>query len=184
LGAEQSVHGPHRIELESKMTKNQLSPRRHINSLTGDPIGSTLSSLAKLSLAELRITWARVFDFSAPSIRSSDFLLRALAWKIQAAAGGELDKATERRLIEVAKALEGDGSYEPKIRSDLLPGVVLTREWKGVLHQVTVTKVGFDHAGRSYKSLSDIARTITGTRWSGPRFFGLEKKRDATRVAS
>jgi hypothetical protein len=53
---------------------------------------------------------------------------------------------------------------------------VLSREWKGVIHQVTAAEAGFDYLGKRYRSLSDIARTITGTRWSGPRFFGLERK--------
>ena len=63
-----------------------------------------------------------------------------------------------------------------KSARDLSPGVVLTREWKGVIHKVTVMAGGFQHLGKRYGSLSDIARTITGTRWSGPRFFGLEQK--------
>jgi len=86
-------------------------------------------------------------------------------------------KPTRRRLGAIAKALERDGSYEPKVRSNISAGVVLTREWKGVVHKVTATSGGFQHLGKRYGSLSDIARTITGTRWSGPRFFGLEQKR-------
>ena len=89
---------------------------------------------------------------------------------------GGLDAVTERKLRDVATALERDGSYERKVRRELSSGVVLTREWKGVIHKVTVTADGFLHLGQRYKSLSDIARTITGTRWSGPRFFGLEQK--------
>ena len=65
---------------------------------------------------------------------------------------------------------------QPKVRRNFAPGVELTREWKGVIHKVIVTAGGFQHLGKQYRSLSDIARTITGTRWSGPRFFGLEQK--------
>ena len=78
-----------------------------------------------------------------------------------------MDAATARMLREVATGLELDGTYEPKIRNDLAPGVVLTREWKGLTHTVTVIADGFQHHGKRYRSLSDIARTITGTRWSG-----------------
>ena len=113
----------------------------------------------------------------APSVRSRDTLLRLLAWQIQAAALGGFDADTEGKLRRIAKALEVDGDYEPKIRRDVSAGVVLTREWKGAIHKVTVTADGFQHLGKQYGSLSDIARTITGTRWSGPRFFGLEQKR-------
>jgi hypothetical protein len=108
--------------------------------------------------------------------RSSHLLRRVLAWKIQEAASGGLDAETRRTLNSVAIALERDGKYEPQIRRGLSPGVVLTREWKGIVHKVTVTRGGFECSGQRYKSLSDIARTITGTRWSGPRFFGFEQK--------
>ena len=91
---------------------------------------------------------------------------------------------TERRLGEIGKALERDGDYEPKVRRDFSPGVVLTREWKGTIHKVTVMAQGFQYLGKRYKSLSDIARTITGTRWSGPGFFGLEQKKKAVREAA
>lgn len=90
---------------------------------------------------------------------------------------GGLDGATERALAKIGEALGRDGSYQPKIRNGFSPGVVLSREWKGVLHRVTAAAEGFQYLGKSYRSLSDIARTITGTRWSGPRFFGLEQKK-------
>ena len=107
---------------------------------------------------------------------SRDVLLRLFAWRIQAECSGGLDAVTARVLRDVATGLERNGAYEPKIRNDLSPGVVLTREWKGLTYMVTVIADGFQHGGKRYKSLSDIARTITGTRWSGPRFFGLEQK--------
>jgi hypothetical protein len=102
--------------------------------------------------------------------------MRTLAWQLQAEAYGGLEMATVRQLRRIGKALERDGTYEPQTRRDIAPGVVLTREWKGVTHKVTVTADGFMHQGDTYRSLSDVARTITGTRWSGPRFFGLEQK--------
>jgi hypothetical protein len=100
-----------------------------------------------------------------------------LAWRLQAIAFGDLDATTTRKLRDISKALERDGDYEPQVRRDLSPGVVLTREWKGVVHKVTVVAGGFQHLSQRYRTLSDIARTITGTRWSGPRFFGLEQKK-------
>lgn len=137
-------------------------------------------------LGELRTAWLSRFNTNPPPIRSRDILLRLFAWRSQADATGGLDAVTERKLHEIARALERDGAYEPKIRRDLSASVVLTREWKGVIYRVTVTAGGFQHLGKRYGSLSDIARTITGTRWSGPRFFGLEQKpaRPSRQVAS
>jgi hypothetical protein len=111
-----------------------------------------------------------------PKIRSSTFLRQLIGWNIQEDAVGGLDGETRRTLQTIATALEKDGNYQPKVRHRLTTGVVLTREWKGAMHRVTVVSGGFQHAGRQYKSLSDVARSITGTRWSGPRFFGLEQK--------
>lgn len=150
--------------------------RRAVGRMTGHPIEAELSAHDKLAIGDLRAAWSNRFDDDPPAVRSRDILLRLLAWRIQAEAFGGLDKATERKLRDIAKALERDGTYEPKMRRDLSPGVVVTREWKGVVYKVTVTAEGFEHLGKRYKSLSDIARTITGTRWSGPRFFGLEQK--------
>jgi hypothetical protein len=135
-----------------------------------------LAHITTLSLPDLRAAWAERFGGAAAAIRSRDVLLRHYAWQIQANAFGGLDAKTGRKLASIADALEGGGSYEPRIERSLSPGIVLTREWKGVLHSVTVTVDGFLHLGKSYGSLSDVARTITGTRWSGPRFFGLEQK--------
>lgn len=135
-----------------------------------------LSSLSGLSIEDLKKAWTDRFKVDPPRMRSRDLLLRLFAWRLQVNAIGGLDSETARKLRTIACALEHDGSYEPKIRDDLSPGVVLTREWKGVIHKVTVVAGGFQYLGNKYGSLSDVARTITGTRWSGPRFFGLEQR--------
>jgi hypothetical protein len=159
------------------MRHERLGRPSHVGSyLDANPIEVQLEQLSQLSLSKLRAAWTRRLGSNPPAIRSRDMLLRMLAWKIQEKVHGGLDVNTQRTLLSVATALDRDGAYRPKIRHDLSPGVVLTREWKGVFHSVTVTGEGFQHLGKPYKSLSDIARTITGTRWSGPRFFGLEQK--------
>lgn len=137
---------------------------------------SEISTLSKLSVSDLRKIWKVRFEGEAPPVRSRTILCRLIAWQLQSEAAGGLDGATERALIKIGQALSRDGSYEPKIRSGFSPGVVLSREWKGAIHRVTAADGGFDYLGKRYRSLSDIARTITGTRWSGPRFFGLERK--------
>lgn len=157
--------------------------RRVAGPFAADAIERLMSGLQDLTTEQLRDVWTDRLSTEPPAIRSREVLVRLLAWRTQAEAFGGLDASTELKLREIANALERDGSYEPKIRRDLLPGVVLIREWKGVTHKVTVTTGGFQHQGKGYKSLSNIARTITGTRWSGPRFFGLEQNtaKEATR---
>jgi hypothetical protein len=98
-------------------------------------------------------TWKERLGTELPPIRSREVLLRLLAWRLQCEAFGGLDAPTEFKLRGIAKALERDGSYEPTIRRELSPGVVLTREWKGVTHKVTVTAGGFQHQGKGYRSL-------------------------------
>lgn len=141
-----------------------------------DDVESELAYLGNLGIDHLRKRWKARFGTPPPRVQSSDVLRRIFAWQFQAKAFGELDATSMRQLRQIADALERDGNYEPQIRRDVAPGVVLTREWKGVTHKVTATAGGFEHLGKHYRSLSDIARTITGTRWSGPRFFGLEQK--------
>lgn len=157
-------------------------PRRQGSAV--EDIEHELTSLAGLGIDRLRELWTTRLRTAPPPIRSTDVLRRMLAWQIQAEAFGGLDALSLRHLQQIADALEHDGTYEPQIRRDLSPGVVLTRIWKGVPHKVTATATGFEHQGQHYRSLSDVARTITGTRWSGPRFFGLEQKPARPRKAA
>jgi DUF2924 family protein len=108
-------------------------------------------------------------------------LVRAIAYRIQELHYGGLSKATRRKLTALVQARGSDvetatGSGAKWIRA----GARLVREWNGRTHMVTVEEEGFLYAGRSYRSLSAIAREITGARWSGPRFFGLASKRGAS----
>jgi hypothetical protein len=164
------------------MAKRSKSRRQ--GTAGADDIEHELASLAGLGIDRLRELWTIRLRTAPPPIRSTDVLRRMLAWQIQAEAFGGLDAASHRHLQQIADALERDGTYEPHTRRDLSPGVVLTRIWKGVTHKVTATATGFEHQGQHYRSLSDVARTITGTRWSGPRFFGLEQRPARPRKAA
>lgn len=157
----------------AKIAKNRS---KSIHANNSEALDDRISALAKLPISGLRKAWKTHITNDAPRVRSRAVLCQLLAWQLQSVAIGGLDSATERALKKIGEALQRDGLYEPKIRSGFSPGVVLSREWKGVLHRVTVAAEGFDYLGNKYRSLSDIARTITGTRWSGPRFFGLEQK--------
>ena len=144
--------------------------------LAAGPVEIELTKLVHMPIKDLRGIWKERLESEPPDVRSREVMLRLLAWRLQAEAFGGLDLPSERKLREIADTLERTGTYEPKQRRDLSPGVVVTREWKGAVHRVAVTTGGFEYDGRRFKSLSDVARTITGTRWSGPRFFGLEQK--------
>jgi len=148
-----------------------------------------LTELETMTKEALRSEWRRLFRAQPPSI-SRDLLMRAIGHRYQELEHGGLSKGAARKLRTVAgaaaeaasakdAATSGDSdsaranrrSQSP--RPTLLPGARLIREWHGKTHSVTVTDAGFDYAGRSYRSLTEIAREITGTHWSGPRFFGL-----------
>jgi hypothetical protein len=122
-----------------------------------------VQALARLDLEGLRAAWRRYWGAS-PRLRSPDLLRRAMAWRIQAAVFGDLDAETTRRL-------RAKGSS----RTDLsfAPGTKLIRQWRGRVCEVEVTKDGYRYDGAVYRSLSEIARTITGTRWNGRRFFAV-----------
>lgn len=127
-------------------------------------------ALETMGLEPLRADWRARFG-AAPALRSADMLRRLLAWRIQADAYGDLD-ADLRRRVRAA-------STPRPIDQRLRPGARIMREWQGRPYVVEVVEGGFSHAGVRYASLSQIARAITGTRWNGPRFFGLRKAEGA-----
>lgn len=119
-----------------------------------------------MPLKDLRTEWSNRYG-SPPPLRSPDLLRLILAWRIQAKAEGGLDRATRRKLKGTGSAVvEG-------LR--LGAGTKLTREWQGITEEVLVETKGFRWRGTLYPSLSAVAMAMTGTRWNGPRFFGLRK---------
>ena len=100
-------------------------------------------------------------------------MTRALAYRIHEIAFGGLSKATLRRLASPAAEFESDGRIATSAQPRIKPGARLVREWHGRTHAVVVTEEGFEYEGKLYRSLTGIAREITGAAWSGPRFFGL-----------
>ncbi len=134
-----------------------------------------LAELESASPAELRVLWARAHKHPAPKRASRDLLLRAVAYHIQERVEGGLSKTAFKRLAHLADLKSNDGRPPRPPPPRLKPGTRLIREWGGAVHQVTVGEDGFDYRGARYASLSRIAREITGTRWSGPLFFGLRK---------
>jgi len=162
------------------------SPNRHPTCATDDdrdsfgtpsPGTRTAPAVAEqASLEDLRCEWRRLYRSEPPKI-SRDLLRRGIAYRLQELEHGGLSKATRRKLKTLAKMFRTTGRVAPDPGLSLKPGARLVREWHGRTHTVTVTEDGFDYAGTSYSSLTKVARVITGTRWSGPRFFGLVRDR-------
>ncbi len=143
-----------------------------------------ISELETLSRTGLRARWEQAIKHPTPKRASRDLLRRALAYHMQEQTEGGLSKSTRRRLAKLA-GLNGESRapISPPILR-LKPGSRLIREWHGVTHSVTVLGDGFDWRGTRYASLSQIARAITGARWSGPLFFGLRTTGSRAREAT
>lgn len=132
-----------------------------------------LEALQAMPPEALRAEWHKLFRMPAPRL-GPDALRRGLAWKLQARVHGGLPTSTRRSIEAALRQLEKTG----KVSADtvrLKPGTRLVRRWHGKTYHVLVLDDGFEHEGRRYVSLSQIARAITGAQWSGPRFFGLRK---------
>ena len=142
-------------------------------------VSRALEALAALSPDELSKEWRRLYRSQPPRF-SRDLLVRAIAYRFQELRYGGFSKATRRKLAALVQARRSDGEVAPETAQKIRAGARLVREWNGRTHTVTVEEEGFTCAGRSYRSLSAIARQITGARWSGPRFFGLATKKGAS----
>ena len=139
-----------------------------------------LAALKAMSVKELKSEWEKLFGAEAPN-NSRPFLEQRLAYRIQELTFGGLSKPTRQLLDALADEVQGKKVRKSVISDPRNPviGTRLVREWDGTEHVVTVLKDGFDWQGRKYKSLSAVARTITGTQWNGYRFFGLRERKDA-----
>ena len=149
---------------------------------TPDPIPARLVALKTTPTPDLKQQWRELFD-SEPPLFNRRYLESRLAYRIQELAYGGLKSETIRRLERLGEELDGGDRKKRSTRLDRdrpITGTRLLREWQGVEQIVTVTADGFEWQGRPYKSLSAIARAITGTRWNGWVFFGLRNHRGRT----
>jgi hypothetical protein len=145
-----------------------------------DASKEALSRLPKLDLHELREQWCRLYKGDASPRLSRELLMRAVAHRMQEVALGALRPELQRQLHQIALELKQTGAATTRF-SQLKPGTRLMREWRGRTYDVSVLDDGFSWQGTDYRSLSAIARKITGTAWSGPLFFGLKLNRSAPR---
>jgi hypothetical protein len=136
---------------------------------------SEIAALKNKTHDDLRFAWRRAYRSHPPKFLSRDLLELGIAWKLQERAFGGLSATVKRQLAELAHAIETKTDIAKSRRVSLRPGARLVRQWCGETHEVFVTEDGFLWRGKSWRSLSVIAREMTGTRWSGPRFFGLDK---------
>jgi hypothetical protein len=144
-------------------------------------IPNQIAKLRASSRSELLDLWQKLYKKAAPQGIRREILVPFLAYRIQENAYGGLKPKVVAELRRIAKALDRSrSSTDPPIRTRLKIGTRLFREWHGHTHEVFVTDSGYEHSGAGYRSLSEIARKITGTRWSGPAFFGLKRTKSVS----
>jgi hypothetical protein len=165
--------------------------RRNSRISTQVSVEDEIAHLCGLDLGGLRSRWQSVFQRPAPAHLTRHLLFSIIAYRIQADCLGDLDHAT-RQVLDRSDAKETGSitsarlaSFDQK-RTKLTPGTILVREWNRQSQRVMVMADGFAWNGQTYDSLSKVAFAITGTKWNGPRFFGLRDKddRSATEVRS
>jgi len=136
-----------------------------------------IARLRGLDLDGLRLAWRAMFGRTAAAHLSKHILLRILAYRLQAESFGDLSRSTIQILEGAARKTNTDGISPASSAGGLRSGTVLIREHEGKRHHVMVVPDGFAWSGKTYPSLSRVAYAITGTKWNGPRFFGLREKR-------
>jgi Protein of unknown function (DUF2924) len=155
--------------------------RRGVGGITKTSIEDEIAHLRGLDLQGLRARWKSIFQRSPPDHLGRHLLFSVIAYRIQADRLGDLDHAT-RQLLDRTAASEAGPALSARLagldqkRTELTPGTVLVREWDRQSQRVMVLANGFAWNGKTFDSLSKVAFAITGTRWNGPRFFGLRDK--------
>ena len=137
-------------------------------------LASELASLPSLEVEVLKQYWRRLYECDPPSHVSRTFLVRAVAYRMQEKAMGGLKPQVRRVLARMGADAPGARAVATPAVSKLRAGTRLVRDWRGTTHHVVVLDAGVMFRGKGYRSLSEVARVITGSRWSGPRFFGLK----------
>lgn len=139
-------------------------------------LDTRIASLPSLPVAKLRLEWERVHDHPPLQGLGASLLARGIAYKLQEQAYGGLSPALQRELVRLAQQLERCGELDVERQMKLKTGTRLVREWHGRTCHVTVLEDGYQFEERRFASLSEIAREVTGAKWSGPRFFGLRQR--------
>jgi hypothetical protein len=143
----------------------------------GSDIEPRIIGLEALTTADLQIEWRRLHRAMPPTRLSRDLLIRGVAYKVQEQAHGGLSLGVKRRLRSLSEGADQRGDSAAAPGFTFKPGTKLVREWHEHVHTVSVLDDGFEYQGERYRSLTQIARQITGVHWSGPLFFGISKRR-------
>jgi hypothetical protein len=149
--------------------------KRRAPVLDRDALTAEIAGLSKASMTDLRERWKTLYGKEPSGYIGRSLMIRAIAYRLQERALGGLKPSTQRVLDRIG-AGRSEAGLEPIPTRRASAGTVLIREWRGVSHRVTVLDHDVVYRGRRYKSLSEVARAITGTRWSGPLFFGLKRR--------
>ena len=149
------------------------SSEPRLNAAANLAVEAELDRLPTTPIADLRKRYQELFRTEPPKAFGPDLLRRSIAQRIQERAYGGLSRSTQRLLDQLVKAAMAKPNGRLELPRRIKPGSELVRTWKGKTHRVMVMADGFAHDGKTFASLSEIASEITGTRWNGPRFFGL-----------
>ncbi len=145
-----------------------------------EQVAQELKALSALSVKHLKDRWRSLYGTEPPSRISRELLTRAIAYRLQECTFGGLKPSTRRLLERIGDGGSSNHLMRAASRRRTSAGTVLIREWQGTSHRVAVLDDGVVYRGRRYRSLSEVARIITGTRWSGPLFFGLRGRAKET----
>jgi Protein of unknown function (DUF2924) len=150
-----------------------MSVRQELMAAADPAVETDLDRLPTAPIADLRKRYRELFRTEPPKAFGPDLLRRSIAHRIQEKAYGGLSASTRRLLDQLVKAAMAKPNSRLKLPRRIKPGSELVRTWKGKSYRVMVMADGFAHGGKTFANLSEIATEITGTRWNGPRFFGL-----------
>lgn len=160
-----------------------MTPGQQRLKAAADPaVEAELDRLVTTPIADLRKRYRELFRTDPPRAFGPDLLRRSIAHRIQERAYGGLCRSAQRLLDQMMKAYAAKPNGKIVLPRRIKPGSVLMREWKGKSHHVMVQADGFAYDGETYTNLSEIASEITGTRWNGPRFFGLRLESNKERA--
>ena len=153
------------------------SPERRKGSRARHSVLRQLATLETMTMEQLHEQWRDLYGGEPPRYKRQ-FLIKRLAYRVQELFYGGLSAAAKTHLTQVAQ-VNGRVTDSPQGKADILPGTRFVRIWKARRHEVLAHENGFEYEGRMFRSLSAVAREITGTRWNGRLFFGLKKGHDA-----
>ncbi len=166
-------------ELECRPEGREISRetimKRRAPAMDREALAAEIAGLSKIGTEELRQRWKTMYGKAPSREIGRSFLTRAIAYRLQKRAYGGLKPSTRRLLARAAEGTATASAKRPQTRM-AQSGTILIREWQGAAHRVTMLDDGVSFNGKRYRSLSEVAREITGSRWSGPRFFGLRSQ--------